>query len=75
MRPNVPLYVTPKEKAERRAYYRRFAYWTAVVLPLVIMLMLIGYSDQAPSWLRTATEALDAMFGYPLLRVIALIAG
>ena len=73
MLPNAPRYVTPKQKAERRAYYRRFAYWTAVTLPIVITLMLIGYTDQAPHWLRTATEALDATFGYPVLRVIALI--
>jgi hypothetical protein len=44
------------------------------VLPLVITLMLIGYTDQAPRWLRTATEALDAVFGYPVLRLIALVA-
>jgi hypothetical protein len=74
MLPNAPRYVTPKQKAERRAYYRRLAYWTALVLPLVITLMLIGYTDQAPRWLRTATEALDAVFGYPVLRLIALIA-
>ena len=44
-----------------------------MTLPVLITLMLIGYTDQAPHWLRTATEALDALFGYPVLRVIALI--
>jgi hypothetical protein len=73
MLPNAPRFVTPKQKAERRAYYRRCAYWTAVTVPLVITLMLIGYTDQAPRWLRAFTEALDGVFGYPVLRVIALI--
>ena len=74
MIPDTPRYVTPKQKAERRAYYRRLAYWAAVALPLIITLMLIGYTDQAPHALRTVTEALDATFGYPVLRLIALFA-
>jgi hypothetical protein len=70
-----PRYVSPKERAENRARWRRFFYWTAVALPLVVTLMLFGYTDQAPAWLRAATEQLDAIFGYPVLRLIALIAG
>jgi len=73
--PAVPRFVSPRERAENRARYRRFAYWAAVALPLIIVVMAIGYSDQAPAVLRTATERFDAMFGYPVLRVIALIAG
>jgi len=41
----------------------------------MVMLMLFGYSDQAPAWLRAATEYVDAVFDYPLLRLIALITG
>jgi hypothetical protein len=73
--PYVPRYVSPKERAENRARWRRFFFGTAAVLAVVVMLMLYGYSDQAPAWLRVATENVDAMFGYPVLRLIALIAG
>ncbi len=73
--PYVPRYVSPKERAENRARWRRFFYGTAVVLAVVVMLMLYGYSDQAPHWLRAATENVDAVFDYPLLRLIALITG
>jgi hypothetical protein len=73
--PYVPRYVSPKERAENRARWRRFFYGTAAVLAIVVMLMLYGYSDQAPARLRAATEVLDANFGYPILRLIALIAG
>jgi hypothetical protein len=73
--PFIPRYVSPKERAENRARWRRFFYGAAVALPVVIMLMLFGYSDQAPHWLRAATEMLDAYFGYPVLRLIALITG
>jgi hypothetical protein len=72
--PYVPRYVSPKEKAETRVRWRRFFYWAAVVLPVLLTLMLFGYSDQAPAALRAATENFDAMFGYPVLRLIALIA-
>jgi len=73
--PYVPRYVSPKERAENRARWRRFFYGTAAALAVVVMLMLYGYSDQAPAWLRAATENVDANFGYPVLRLIALIAG
>jgi hypothetical protein len=73
--PYVPRYVSPKEKAENRARCRRFFYWTAVALPVIVTLMLFGYSDQAPHWLRAATENLDALFNYPVLRLIAWMAG
>jgi hypothetical protein len=73
--PLAPRYVTPKEKAAARRERLRFLYWAAVALPLIITLMLYGYSDQAPHWLRAATETIDATVGYPVLRLIALAAG
>jgi hypothetical protein len=72
--PYAPRYVSPKERAENRARWRRFFYGTAVAMPVVVTLMLYGYTDQAPAWLRAATETLDANFGYPVLRLIAWIA-
>jgi hypothetical protein len=73
--PYIPRYVSPRERAENRARWRRFFYGAAVALPLIVMLMLFGYSDQAPAWLRNVTAELDAVFGFPVLRLIALIAG
>jgi len=73
--PYIPRYVSPQEKAENRARWRRFFYATAVILAIAGLLMLLGYTDQAPHWLRAVTETLDANFGYPILRLIALIAG
>jgi len=75
MNPAVPRYVSPKERAENRARYWRFAYWIVVALPLVFVAMTIGYSDQMPAGVQAATERLDAAFGYPVLRLIALIMG
>jgi len=73
--PYVPRYVSPKERAENRARWRRFFYGAAAALPVMVMLMLFGYSDQAPAWLRAATEYVDAVFDYPMLRLIAVITG
>ena len=47
----------------------------AVALPVLVTLMLFGYSDQAPAWLRSLASQLDAVFGFPVLRLIALVAG
>ena len=75
--PQNPLaapYLTPKQKAAARGERLRFLYWAAVALPILITLMLYGYSDQAPHWLRAATESVDAVFGYPVLRLVAWMA-
>lgn len=70
-----PPYVSPKERAENRARIRRIIYWVAVTIPVIAMLMAFGYSDQSPVWLKMGTEILDAMLGFPVLRVIAWLAG
>ena len=74
MAPYVPHYISPKERAENRARWVRFASWTVVAIPAVIMLMLFGYSDQAPAWLQEITVNLDAAFGFPVLWLIKLVA-
>jgi hypothetical protein len=71
----VPRYVSPKEAAENRARRRAWLYGTAVILPLLVALFAFGYSDQAPAVLRQATIAVDRIFGYPMLWLIATIAG
>jgi hypothetical protein len=67
-------YVSPKEQAQTRARWRRFIYGMAAAIAVLLALMLFGYSDQAPAWLRAATANVDAVFGFPVLRLIALIA-
>lgn len=74
MTPNAPRYVSPKERAENRARWLRFAYWVAVAVPATVALMMFGYSDQAPRWLREATVGLDAAFGFPVLWLLKAIA-
>lgn len=74
MIPSPPRYVSPKERAETRARWIRFAYWSAVTVPALVALTMFGYSDQAPRWLREAAISLDATFGYPVLALIKMIA-
>ena len=74
MAPIVRPYVSPKERAENRARWIRIGYWTAVTIPAAIALMMFGYSDQAPAWLREITVNLDAIFGFPVLWLIKAIA-
>jgi hypothetical protein len=74
MSPNVPRYISPKERAENRARIRAWLYWTAVAIPALGALVMFGYSDQAPPWLSGFTIRLDATFGYPVLWLIKLVA-
>lgn len=74
MTPNAPRHVSPQERADNRARWLRFAYWLAVAIPAAVALMMFGYSDQAPRWLREATVGLDATFGFPVLWLIKAIA-
>jgi hypothetical protein len=64
--PYVPKYVSPKQAAEDRARRRAALYWIALAIPLIVMLPVFGYSDQAPTFLRDITVQLDAMFGGPV---------
>ncbi|MBI3704622.1 MAG: hypothetical protein HY244_12455 [Rhizobiales bacterium] len=74
MAPIVRPYISPKERAQNRARWIRIAYWTAVTIPVLVGLTMVGYSDQAPAWLRAFTVNLDALFGFPVLWLIKLIA-
>ena len=75
MIPNAPRFVSPKERAENRARWLRFAYWLAVAIPTIVALMMFGYSDQAPHWIRVFAVNLDAFFGQPVLTLIKARAG
>jgi hypothetical protein len=74
MAPIVQRYISPKERAENRARIRAWLYWTTVAIPAVIVLMMVGYSDQAPHWLREFTVSLDATLGFPILWLIKAVA-
>ena len=65
-----PRFVSPKERAENRARLVRFAYWVAVAIPIIVVLMMFGYSDQAPAWLRSLVVSLDGALGFPVLSLI-----
>jgi hypothetical protein len=74
MVPIAPRYISPKERAENRARWFKFAYWTVVAIPATIAFMMFGYSDQAPRWLREITVGLDSTFGFPVLWLIKAVA-
>jgi hypothetical protein len=67
---NAPRYVSPRERAENRARLIRFGYGVVAAIPAGLALILIGYSDQAPRWLREFAVSLDAAFGFPGLWLI-----
>ncbi len=66
-----PNYRNPKQVAEQRASLIRTVLWLALLPPAIFLLMIFGYSDQAPAFLRDATVQLDAMFGSPVWSIIA----
>lgn len=66
-----PNYRNPKQAAEHRAYLIRVMLWLVAIPPLVFLLMVFGYSDQAPSALRDFTTQLDAALGRPVWSLIA----
>ena len=66
-----PNYRNPKQAAEHRAYMIRVILWLAAIPPLLFMLMVYGYSDQAPAFLRDFTAQLDGAFGRPVWSLIA----
>ncbi|MEP7030105.1 MAG: hypothetical protein ABI830_04150 [Pseudolabrys sp.] len=74
MAPNVQPYISPKQRAETRARHLSWLYWTAVAIPVAGMLVMFGYSSQAPLWLSSFTIKLDAAFGFPVLWLIKMIA-
>lgn len=71
---NAPRYISPKERAENRARWLRFAYWVVVAIPATLALVMFGYSDQAPAWLREMAVSLDSAFGFPVLWLIKAMA-
>jgi hypothetical protein len=75
MIPNAPRYVSPQEQAETRARLRKAMFWTLAAIPVMAVVLMYGYSDQAPEWLRRLSITIDGMLGHPGLWLIKLIAG
>ncbi len=73
MQPLTPRYISPKERAENRARWIRFGYGVAVAIPATFAVMMFGYSDQAPGWLRSLTVAFDGALGFPVMGLIQKI--
>ena len=71
--PYIPKYVPPKQAAEERAQRRTVLIWIAIAIPLVYALLVFGYSDQAPAFLRSAVITLDKAFGYPLAAWLGVV--
>ncbi len=67
-----PNYRNPKQTAEHRAYMLRVILWLAAIPPLLFVLMVFGYSDQAPAALREFTVQLDAALGRPVWSILGL---
>jgi hypothetical protein len=65
-----PNYRNPKQAAEHRSYMIRVILWLAAIPPLLFLLMVYGYSDQAPAFLRQFTLQLDGAFGQPVWSLI-----
>jgi hypothetical protein len=72
--PHVPKYVSSKQAAEDRARRHAALYWIALAIPVAFAVLAFGYSDQAPQALRSGTIALDRSFGYPLARLLGVVA-
>ena len=65
--PKIP---NPKADLARRKRMISTALWLAAIPPLIFMLMVFGYSDQAPGLLRDATIAIDTALGSPVWGLI-----
>jgi hypothetical protein len=70
--PRVP---NPKRDAENRARLisktLRILPWIGAIPLLLFLLMVYGYSDQAPAALRELTIEIDNFFGQPIWSLIA----
>ena len=70
-----PPYISPQERAEQRARVLRFVYGAVIGVPVLFAVVMYGYSDQAPHWIRVFAINLDAFFGQPVLALIKARAG
>lgn len=75
MSPYVPKYVRPDDAAQSRAQMKRRLIWIAIAVPVVLLFLAFGYSDQAPAFLRSSIIAVDRTLGYPIIGLLSMIIG
>jgi hypothetical protein len=61
---------TPQQARAHRANIISGILWLLAIPPLLFAIMVFGYSDQAPLFLRNVTVQLDTLFGMPVWSVI-----
>ena len=61
---------TPQQARAHRANIISGILWLLAIPPLLFAIMVYGYSDQAPLFLRNVTVQLDTLFGMPVWSVI-----
>jgi hypothetical protein len=61
---------TPQQRAEMRRQRIKALIWIGAIPLLLFVLMVFGYSDLAPDFMRKATIELDAMFGSPVWSIL-----
>ena len=61
---------TPQQAKAHRANLISGMLWLLAIPPLLFAIMVFGYSDQAPLFLRNVTVQLDTLFGMPVWSVI-----
>lgn len=69
--PKIP---NPQRDREQRAQMIRRTIstllWITAIPPIAFMLMVFGYSDQAPAFLRDLVISVDSWFGSPVWDLI-----
>ena len=61
---------TPQQARAHRANIISGILWLLAIPPLLFAIMVYGYSDQAPLFLRNVVVQLDTLFGMPVWSVI-----
>jgi hypothetical protein len=69
MRPYTPP-PDPKQIAESQSRMIKATLWIIATPLLVFVLMVYGYSDAAPAFLRKATIEFDALLGQPVWSIL-----
>ena len=61
---------TPQQAKAHRANIISGILWLLAIPPLLFAIMVFGYSDQAPLFLRNVVVQLDTLFGMPVWSLI-----
>ena len=61
---------TPQQAKAHRANVISGILWLLAIPPILFAVMVFGYSDQAPAFLRSLTVQLDGLFGQPVWSLI-----